>query len=43
MKDRDGRPRGICFILCEDEEHLKRALNLDETKFQDRTIRVHIA
>jgi hypothetical protein len=29
MKDRDGISKGICFILCEDREHVARALKLD--------------
>lgn len=43
MRDKEGFSKGICFILCEDKEHVSRALKLDESKFDDKIIRVHIA
>lgn len=43
MRNKEGESKGICFMLCEDEEHVKRCLKLDDTKFGDRTIRVHMA
>jgi RNA recognition motif-containing protein len=43
LKDEKGFSKGIGFGLCENKEHLSKAIRLNGSKLMDRTIRVKLA
>ena len=43
LKDQKGFSKGIGFGLCQNHEHFERAIQLNGSRFMDRTIRVKLA
>ena len=43
LKDEKGFSKGIGFALCENKENFEKAIQLNGSRFMDRTIRIKLA